>query len=214
VVTSAITQLSLWEAPRIIERLDKRGDDIWEVCVNEGIRAMSDVDSGKWRVGDIAHAITRRYGERTPRGERIIDSFAYAINADPERVREYRTVAKFWTPDQREEFLNYSIITYTHCRDAMRLKDIELAKDFLRECADNGWTVTQARMAIASRLGKLPQRRKVATIRQATLLERTGTLYLFSFSQSEGDAQPAPAELCIGETFELIISQSIKEIIP
>lgn len=190
-----------------IDHLAHKGEDIWEICVNAGMEARNMLDEGKWVVGDIAHTITQRYGARTPRGEGIIDAFARAINIAPDRVREYRTVAKFWKHTDRDNMLSIAVLTYTHLRDAMRFKDIERAKDFLYLVADNGWTVTQARIEMASLLGSTPKRKKVMAT-SATLLEQTGALLLLQVYPT--DETRAIPQLSINTTYDIVMYQSLE----
>lgn len=140
-----------------IEALIERGDDIWEVLVNAGIQAQEFLDTGRWTIGDLAGLVDKQYGQNT------IGTFAKAINVEVERVREYRTVAAFWEIPHRQKIrADYPTITYSHMREAMRLKSVEAAEAFIEECAGEGWTVEEARLKLRERLGKpLPPRKLV-----------------------------------------------------
>lgn len=197
-------QKDIFEVHPHIEYVHDEGASLWEEAVTRGNEALTRMDKQKWRLGDIALKVVEFYGERAPRGTQLIEHFAKAINADPNRVREYATVAKFWDEDNRREMAQLRLITYTHMRDAMRLGDVETAKRFLYEVADNEWTVGKAREVLAERVGGKTPRKKVGKF-QATLIQKVGTMHLFQLHQ---DPDEAPVQLSIGETYEISVYQS------
>jgi len=194
-------QRSIFDAMPHIEYVAQQGEDIWEMTVNAGIEAMQSLDDRKWQVGDLALKIVNFYGGRAPRGSDLIGDYALAIHADPARVREYLTVARFWTPDHRDEMLALPTLTYTHLRDAMRFGDMASAKDFLYRCADACWTVLEARLRIAEALGKTPTKRKVMTA-SATLIQNAGKMHLFQVHQNPDEKW---IQLEIGTTYQIAI---------
>jgi hypothetical protein len=130
----------------------------WELVTSAGLAAASDIEDGKFIVGRIACRVKTRYGEDT------LGKFAYAIKLEKSRVAEYRTVCAFW-PDHiidlyRSEYPN---VPYTIYREAMRLKRdgqeecSQVEMDFIRQAADEDWSVEDARREIAARAGK-PER--------------------------------------------------------
>jgi len=119
-----------------------------ELC-DMGRAAAGSLDLGRFLIGDITLTIQTNYGENT------LSEFAKAINVPVTRVREYRTVSKFWNIQQRQKILTDNpTLTYSHLRSAMRLKDLDRAISFLDECGMNAYTVEQANVVLVERLGK------------------------------------------------------------
>lgn len=197
----AVGQKNIFEVFPQLKYITDQREDAWETAVSMGIEAMSRLDKSKWMLGDIVVAVVECYGGRAPRNSELIDDFARTINAEPKRVREYATVAKFWDANNRHEMARLQVITYTHMRDAMRLGDVESAKKFLYECADNGWTVLEARMKLAEQLGAKAPRKKVGTF-EATLMQKAGTMHLFQLHQ---DPDETAVQLEVGSQFIISI---------
>ncbi len=129
--------------------LIERSSDVWESCVSAGIEAKEMLDEGRWTIGDLACLIVKQYNAN------MVGNFAKAIKYEAARVKQYRTVSRFWEKSTRVDFLETCPqLTYTHYREAMRLKNLKDAQAFLRQCADNDWTVERTRIEIDKRLGK------------------------------------------------------------
>ena len=117
--------------------------------ISRGQRAAAAIDLGRWLIGDDALAIETSYGGKE------VEKYATGINVPKERVQEYRTVCKFYPLSARAEFLESNpTITYTHMREAMRLKELAKAWKFLRECSQQARTVELARIRLTEMLGK------------------------------------------------------------
>jgi hypothetical protein len=137
---------------------DYAPDDIntWKDAVELAIDAAAQIDIGRYIIGDVSILVQAHYGENE------IGRFADEINVDAKRVQEYRTVCKFFPPQIRSQFSELPI-SYSHFREAMRLKDLEEAIDFLHECALNLWRVRDARDEIKKRMGDvIPERPIIA----------------------------------------------------
>jgi len=143
----------------VIERATLAGEDTWEAAVSAGIQAQENMDTGRWTIGDLALLVVTKYGDNS------VQDFAKSIKVEASRVKEYRTVARFWEKsaraDIRESFAN---ISYSHMREAMRLKDVDAAMKFIEECSLNDYTVEMARIKLNERLGKPMPPRKVAEL--------------------------------------------------
>lgn len=180
--------------------VEDKHDSTWQQAVSLGNEALMTLDSARFRFGDLTLKVIKAYGNRAPRGSDLVGDFAQAVGVDPDRLREYTTVSKFWEAPHRNEMLRLRL-TYTHMRDAMRLGDVLSAKAFLIECADNKWGVKEARERIKKRLGITPSRKKLMSA-QATLIQQSGTLHLFQIHQ---DPDEAPVQLPIGGIFDISI---------
>jgi len=202
-------QKNIFEEYPHVEYVADEGVQMWEELVAKGIDATCSLDSAKWQICDLALEIVRCFGgERSPRSAYLIDGYARAINAPPDRVREYCTVSRFWGEDDRREMARLRGITYTHMRDAMRLGDVNTAKGFLREVYQNAWNVSEAREKLIERLGVRPARKKKGAV-SATLMQKAGTLYLFQFHLDPDE--PSLVDLPIGAKIEISIYQSESE---
>ncbi len=123
--------------------------DSWDVICEAGRAAQTNMDEARWIIGDLALAVKKQYRE-----DRLKD-FADEINVERARVKEYRTVCRFYEKAARASFLaDRPNLTYSHLRDAMRLSDPDRAYAFLEEAAANTWTVGTARLKLQERLGK------------------------------------------------------------
>lgn len=131
-----------------IDSLIAEGGDPWEACIDAAAWARDGIDTGKWLIGDVALRV------RTVYAEDRLSAFASAINVPVDRVREYRTVCRYWECSARAEFLACPTLTYTHLRDAMRFKNREAAAAFLRVAANHAWSVSEARTMMQRAFGK------------------------------------------------------------
>lgn len=153
-------QTDVIEAPPIIDL---------EEYIGRGLQAAADIDRGKWTIGDDAVDINAKYGRYNGH---VLADYAKGINLPVDRVAEYHGVCKFFPKSARAEYLESNpAITYTHLRDAKRLKDYGKAMAFLDQCSAEAWSVEKARIELQRTLGKpVPPIRKtfdVQTVRQA-----------------------------------------------
>lgn len=122
----------------------------YELLCEQGRIAAQNIDQGRYEIGDLALQVQKRYRRDT------INDFAKQIGVSKARVQEYRTVCKFWTKSARTELLDTYAgqVNYSHLRQAMRLKELPAAMDFIRECGENSYTIEQAQFQMGKRLGK------------------------------------------------------------
>lgn len=106
--------------------------------VDEGIIARRAMDTGRWLIGEYARTLVTYYREKT------IEEYARDISVSYKRVYEYGAMASFYPLEVRES-LSELDLTYTHYREARRLKDLDKAVEFLKAAALNLWTVDDMR---------------------------------------------------------------------
>lgn len=160
-MTSKSVTINAEDLPKMLQALDPvaaidsiiaaQDSDPWEALVSAGITASDHLETGRWTIGDLALRVEKKYGSNS------IEQWAKSIKVEVARVKEYRTVAGFWHREKsaRAEILDAARnLYYSHFREAMRLEDMDEAEGFLRECADNDWTVEAARLELNKRLGK------------------------------------------------------------
>jgi hypothetical protein len=128
--------------------------DEWEALCDAARQAAEHMDEGRWVIGEYSHRVEKRYGTDA------IGEFAKQVGISKGRVKQYRTVFRFWSPvweekDGRLAFLaERPNVTYTHYLDAMRLKDVDKALEWVDKVAENGWTTDEAAYYLSKRLGK------------------------------------------------------------
>lgn len=122
----------------------------YEEITDECREVVGRMDVGRWIVGDRALLIEKQYGEHT------LDDFARDIGLNKKTVYGYRTVSDFYPEILRRSILNaFPNLTYTYFKDAIRLKDLEVAIEWLEEVSANGWTADQASYELSDRVGTL-----------------------------------------------------------
>jgi hypothetical protein len=89
----------------------------------------------------------------------MIGRYAADINLPPDRVYEYGRVAGFYPMEYngipvRANILDSAVLTYSHAKKAMRLKALDKAMAFLRECENNAWSTGRADVELTKALGK------------------------------------------------------------
>lgn len=118
--------------------------DAYDALVDLGIEARQNMDANRWKLGDYTLTLVTyisRYGKRT------VEDYADAISVDASRLYEYKGMAEFYPAERRDE-LSELDLSYTHFREARRLKNLDRAIEFLMAAAQNGWTVTDMRQAL------------------------------------------------------------------
>lgn len=109
---------------------------------------VADMDTKRWIIGDDASAVETRYGEHT------MEDFARDINMNKSTVAGWKRVADFYPKFIRRNLLeNYPNLSYSHLKDALRLKSFDEAEKWLREVSDNGWSPDQAAYELTEKLG-------------------------------------------------------------
>jgi hypothetical protein len=122
----------------------------WEDLCSAGAEAREKLDSWRWYVGDLANRVVTLFPSKDGDDERTLAEFAKDINMKKKSVYQYRQVAAFYPVSTRVEFDN---LTYTHYRDAMRLKDINRALEWLEECSRKSYTTDEAAFQLSEQLG-------------------------------------------------------------
>jgi hypothetical protein len=134
-----------------LEAASEQNENIWEMAIAVGLQARGDEESSRLALGEVACRIQKKYGRNT------IGSWAKAINKRVATIQEYRTLVRFYggTKSACAELLEkFPNLSYSHLREAMRLKEMDQAYAFLQECSGEGWTIEQASIEIADRMGK------------------------------------------------------------
>jgi hypothetical protein len=152
-----------------IERAAEHGD-VWETILSAAIDAAEQGDASRWLIGDLAILVEKSYGEDR------IGEFAKGIGTAVKTVKQYRLVCRFWNREKspREDFLaELKTVKWTHYREAMRLKELGKAIEFIEECAINAWTCEAASVELDTRLGKPPPVRKLLDKETALGIDRS-----------------------------------------
>ena len=132
-----------------------------EIC-ERGRTAAEGIENGCWVIGDLACDIA----DVAKYGENAVERFAKAINVPLPTVKQYCGMSRFYQKDTRVSFLKkHPNITYTHMRDAKRLKTEKLALEFLEEVSRNHWSPNEAKQVLDEQLGISP--RKIILSKQA-----------------------------------------------
>lgn len=105
----------------------------YEALVLEGVNAVRQLEGAQWKLGDLALSVETAYGEHT------LERYAEAIGVDFGMLQNYRRVAKAY-----EKSVRTSISWSHHERVAARPDRLE----WLKQAAENGWSVRQMQEAI------------------------------------------------------------------
>lgn len=177
---TAIERLALAETQHVDQegQITKPGKSDWDLLCETGRLAGQQLDEGRWILGDVALTVQKAYGH-----DRIAE-FAKEAKVPVDRVREYRTVCKFYEISARADFLRaYPTLTYSHLRDAMRLGEADSAYAFLKEMAGISASVEEARIRLQELLGKpTPEPKLVLNkyCRIAGTIGQNGIIFEFS----------------------------------
>lgn len=153
----------------------------WDRLCEMGRDAREHIDAGRWVIGDLALEVDKAYGENR------IEEFAKEIQISTGRVMEYRTVCRFWQSSVRAELLELPSVTYSHLRVAMRLKDLDKAADFVRDCAADLLTVEAVRLRMNEALGKpTPARKLIDFVGVVRQVETQGDCAVFVIQAAPG----------------------------
>lgn len=100
---------------------------------------VSDMDTRRWDVGDDACAMETKYGEAT------LASMARDVNMNKTTLASWKRVADYYPEIIRRRLLdNLENLSYSHYKDALRLKDIQKSVAWLEKCSEEGWSPDQA----------------------------------------------------------------------
>jgi hypothetical protein len=109
--------------------------------VNDGITARKAMDTGRWLIGEYTRSLVTYYKQKT------IEEYARDISVPAKRVYEYGVMASFYPLEIRESLAELDL-TYSHFREARRLKDLDKAIDFLKAAALNLLSVDDMRQSL------------------------------------------------------------------
>lgn len=115
----------------------------YAALTEDAINARQAMDTGRWLLGEY----TRMVLDATVYGQHTIDEFADDIGVDSKRAYEYGAMASYYPPATRES-LSELKLTYSHFREAKRLKDLDKSIEFLKTVALNAWTIRQTQEAL------------------------------------------------------------------
>ncbi len=122
--------------------------DDWEALADAGRRVTNDQDENRWKYGDLAIRVARRYGEES------IAQFAADIGLrSAKTLYDYHRVSAFFPYGLRQEF---PALFWSHYREALRVEDLEGAMDMLAKASDGNWTVDYMRVEINKLLAQRP----------------------------------------------------------
>ena len=123
--------------------------DTYESCCDYARAQGEELDARRWIIGDVANTVMERWQERT------VSDFARDIGQPKSTVYQWAKVSLFYENSLRCRLLdNYSNLTYSHLRDALRLNDVDAAVAWLEAVSDNGWTVDEATRRLTEQLGR------------------------------------------------------------
>lgn len=145
----------------------------WDELTEQGRIASTQLDAGRWTIGDLACAVAKDYGKDR------INEFAREIGQKKETVKGYKRVARAFPESVRAKlFDEYPNLFYSHYRTAARLESPGEQIAFLEETASNGWTTDECEREMTIRLGGTPTPSK--------LLD-TSAMVARTYSQDDGD---------------------------
>lgn len=128
-----------------IEQAREQGLDTWEMLVNAAIQDVDDMDTKRWRLGDLSAMVDSRYGEGA------MDEFIREIKERKSRIYELRRVALMFPRHdaERASLLELPNLRHSHFSAACRLRDKDAAVALLMQASDEDWTVTQTEYEVA-----------------------------------------------------------------
>lgn len=119
-------------------------EEICDLCRE----ANHEIDDRRWLIGDHALLIDKKYGDHT------LDDFSRDIGMNKSTVRGWRRVADFYPESVRRNILNaFPNLTYAYFKDALRLKYLDEAIQWLERCSSEGWSADQASHELSEQLG-------------------------------------------------------------
>lgn len=118
----------------------------YAALVDLAVNAAKAMDLGRWLIGDYVRKLITDFSAYA---ECTVEKFADAIKISHTSAYEYASMASFYTLAIREE-LSELDLSYSHMREARRLKTMDKAIEFLKAIALNRWTIQQTRDALKS----------------------------------------------------------------
>ena len=126
--------------------------------------ARQALDIGRWLIGDYVRKLITDFSAYA---ECTVENFADAITLSPNSAYEYASMASFYTLETREQLSELNL-SYSHYREARRLRSLDKAIEFLKTIALNRWTIQQTRDALKA-LQRMGHRDIAATYSDAPL---------------------------------------------
>jgi hypothetical protein len=126
----------------------------WDVVCETGRLAASQLDEGRWILGDLALLVDKQYGEDK------MGDFAKECQVPKKRIYEYRQVCGYWGSSVRADLWELPTVTYSLMRLAMRLENVDEARRFVERTASKGYTVDKAHYVMGRLLGLAGKRKR------------------------------------------------------
>lgn len=136
-----MTTFDVIDSPAISPVIDQAA--AYAVLVKDAIDARQAIDIGRWLIG----AYVRMLMDISVYGQHTLEDFADDIGIDPKRAYEYASMASYYSLGRREQ-ISHLNLTYSHLREAKRLKDVDKSLAFLHIVFANVWTIQQTRDAL------------------------------------------------------------------
>jgi hypothetical protein len=173
--------------------------DSWEELTVAGQELAKATDRNRWAMGELAMRVTKSYGDDT------LNKFAVAINVRGKTLYEYHRIYKFYG----ENSTRVENLSWSHHREAMRLKDLAKALWALDKASAKDWTVERMGMILSRYLnGRSQSPEKILDI--VVPIERiAGTRVYFPQFKPEHILKLA-ARFDQGQSIRLVISD-VKE---
>lgn len=122
--------------------------DTYEAICDRNRERVGHMDSHRWSIGDDAALVESKYGQHTT------EDFARDIGANKSTIAGYRRVSQFYPKSIRRIKLDeLQNLTYSHWKDALRLKDLDEAIKWLEQVSDEGWSPDKASHELTEKLG-------------------------------------------------------------
>lgn len=109
-------------------------DSRWETLADMARGLLDEQDRQRWALGEIVDTVETHYDDNS------IIKFCEQVKANPKTMYQYRAVYRFYPKDVWRE---YPMVRYTQWRDAMRLKDVNLAMQLLVPFNDMNKTMVE-----------------------------------------------------------------------
>ena len=174
--------------------LDAIGDE-WEDLAGAARTVAEAHDRNRWVLGDIGQKVVRRYGEQS------LKQFAADVKkVRPSTMYDYTRTSGFYPEDTRDKF---PALSWSHYREAMRLKDLDDALAVLTSAQDADMTVDALKAVVNEQLDQPAPLHKIAEFDATPEAIEAHRLLL-------GDAA-VPAELATGERYVFRVYQRGKQ---
>lgn len=111
----------------------------YEALCDHSRAQVTNMDARRWDVGDDACAMATKYGEQN------LASMARDINMNKTTLASWKRVAGYYPENLRRRLLDdLENLSYSHFKDALRLKDLDKSVAWLERCSTEGWSPDQS----------------------------------------------------------------------